>query len=495
MNRSASACSRDSARSMVSNGVRRRRLAERRLQRGERLGGAAHPLAHRPGDVEPRLHALRRGPGVADVGKAVRAGRLPERHAHEIESLQVKPWVVRLKTGRSRRGDDKFERRADLAALRSPGAVVRDERRDDDRKVAVAVLKPPRECGDEIGRRVVGDEMAHELHRDMLRRRGMPGEIVEHRAPLPDAGFRIGLAEDFPRARFVPAGLEIEGSERAQLAVRPRHAPAGDGASKLGDVGLSIAGPDAEGVKLHDLARQVLVQSPAGEPSRRGVGTDRVLVVEEENHRGMRFRRDEQGRELAEHVGADRLALEGTGFHPQLCALGDGDGEMVGPESDQPLDEARARLELLGKTRLGFGEELRLLDRLRGRGLRRFGLRGLGFARLDHRRAARAAPWTGRPRSRPATDPPKDRRRRFADRRAASGSAPPSASRPRPSWRALRECLPLGGSRPGALGFPRAERGRGSARHWPSTVLRGESRADRPPLRSGRPAARRSRTG
>ena len=195
---------------------------------------------------------------------------------------------------------------------------------------------------------------------------------------------------------------------------------------------------------------------------------------------------------LPSTLGRIASRSKGPAYGAQFSALGDGDGEMVRPEGDQTLDEARARLELLDEPRLGFGEELRLLDRLR---LRRSGRRGLGSARLDHRRWRGRRHRRSRPRSRPATDVPKDHPTAFWDRQSASGSAPPFASQPRPSWRALRECPPLGGNRPGEPGFRRAEHGRGSARHWPSTVLPGESRADRRPLRSGRPAARRSRTG
>ncbi len=74
---------------------------------------------------------------------------------------------------------------------------------------------------------------------------------------------------------------------------------------------------------------------------------------------------------------------------------------MVRPEGDQTLDEARARLELLDEPRLGFGEKLRLLDRLR---LRRPGRRGLGSAGLDHRRQrGRRHRRTGRGRARRRT--------------------------------------------------------------------------------------------
>ena len=206
MNRSASACSRIGALDGL-NGVRRRRLAERRLQRGERLGGSPHPLAHRPGDVEPRLHALRRGPRVADVGKAVRASRLPERHAQETQRLQVKPWVVRLKSGRPRRGDDEFERRANLAALRRPGAVVRDERRDDHREVAVAVLNFSASVATRSGGGSSATKWRTSLIAICFAVAGCGRDRRGPRAPA-HAGLRIGLAEDFREPGSCQLGLK-----------------------------------------------------------------------------------------------------------------------------------------------------------------------------------------------------------------------------------------------------------------------------------------------
>ena len=47
--------------------------------------------------------------------------------------------------------------------------------------IAVAVAELPRQCLNKIGRRIVGYEMACELCRDMMRRRGMTREIVERR--------------------------------------------------------------------------------------------------------------------------------------------------------------------------------------------------------------------------------------------------------------------------------------------------------------------------
>ena len=58
---------------------------------------------------------------------------------------------------------------------------------------------------DQRRRRLVGDEMAGELGRDVLRGRRMAREIGQHRAALLDAGVGIGLAEHGLRARLVQA--------------------------------------------------------------------------------------------------------------------------------------------------------------------------------------------------------------------------------------------------------------------------------------------------
>jgi hypothetical protein len=67
-------------------------------------------------------------------------------------------------------------------------------------------------------------------------------------------------------------------------------------------------------------------------------GTDRILVVERKDHRRVSLRRPQQHGELAQHIRADRLALERPGGDAQLRAFGDRHPEMVLPEGDEPLD-------------------------------------------------------------------------------------------------------------------------------------------------------------
>ena len=73
MNRSASACSRNSAR-VIAWLVSRDAVSPRTaFMAASGSAGAVHPLAHEPGEIEPGLHAFRRGPGVAQIGKTVGA--------------------------------------------------------------------------------------------------------------------------------------------------------------------------------------------------------------------------------------------------------------------------------------------------------------------------------------------------------------------------------------------------------------------------------------
>ena len=198
---------------------------------------------------------------------------------------------------------------------------------------------------------------------------------------------RVRFAEDCSRARLAPIRLEVEGAGRARLAQGSRDAPAGDGAGELGDVGLRVARADAERVELEDFTREVFVESLAGEPPGTGVGTDRVLVVEEEDHRRMTLRGPEQRGEFAERVRTDRLALERPGGDAHGGPLGGGYGEMVRPEGDEPLDEAGPRPQLVGEPRFRLRPEQSLLDRrLRRLAFCRSGLGRLGGHEPGRRR-------------------------------------------------------------------------------------------------------------
>ena len=69
----------------------------------------------------------------------------------------------------------------------------------------------------------------------------------------------------------------------------------------------------------------------------------------------MALDREQHVAEAAEHMGADRLALERAGDRPHLRLVG-GDAEMVRPEPDEPLDKSDLGRERGVEPRLGFGE-------------------------------------------------------------------------------------------------------------------------------------------
>src|SRR5262249_56782262 len=75
-------------------------------------------------------------------------------------------------------------------------------------EVAIGLDERPLQRLDQRPRWIVCDEMARELHRDMLCRRRMAGEIGQHGATLRQAGIAIVLADDRLRSGLVHARME-----------------------------------------------------------------------------------------------------------------------------------------------------------------------------------------------------------------------------------------------------------------------------------------------
>src|SRR5439155_13394331 len=105
---------------------------------------------------------------------------------------------------------------------------------------------------------------------------------------------------------------------------------------KARDILLRIAATDAEGVELENLARQVLVEPAASAFSHARVRTDRLIEVQVTDHRLMVLDDDQHVFKSAHHMGADGLDLESAS---ENAALGSADGEVIGPEIDQPFEE------------------------------------------------------------------------------------------------------------------------------------------------------------
>ncbi|EDS99915.1 conserved hypothetical protein [Burkholderia ambifaria IOP40-10] len=208
-------------------------------------------------------------------------------------------------------------------------------------------------------------------------------EVAEDRARLRFARLVVGAAHYRARARFVQLRTKHERAGRRIAGLRPASAgdaPAGQRTREFRHVRLRIAGPYAERMQLHDLAREVLVETAprrriTGFGAHRGrtVGADRASLVEEQLHRGMLLDGDEHVLEAAQHVLADRVPLE------RACVCGDlplvdRHREMVRPEMHETLDERRGRGERAVQPR-GDRTAIRVVaiatDRLRGRALAR----------------------------------------------------------------------------------------------------------------------------
>ncbi len=123
INSSASACWRDSARSMVCrvSGERRRRRPASSRSRGIDAVGEAR--GHLRGNIEPQLHAFGRRPGGVGVGKTVRAGRRPQRLAQQIEAAEIAAGIIRDPRQQPAARDQEFVRAAHLGQRRLPGLV------------------------------------------------------------------------------------------------------------------------------------------------------------------------------------------------------------------------------------------------------------------------------------------------------------------------------------------------------------------------------------
>ena len=172
---------------------------------------------------------------------------------------------------------------------------------------------------------------------------------------------------------------KVPGCAPVRQTVRPRDRPSCQNFRERRHVGLCVAAVDAHRMQLHRLSRQVLVDTRlavgiaardvSGGP---GVGAHRQLVVQVEQHRRVPLRCQQHVAEVAENVRPNGLPLVAARERGQH-ALIDGDGEMIGPELSQALDERPVGRDRLAQARPRLGEvngtdELRkFLERLDGR--------------------------------------------------------------------------------------------------------------------------------
>ena len=358
------------------------------IDQRQRIHGGGDPRGKLIGDVEPAWHAV--DPGRFRIGIAVRRRRPPQRLAEQALGAQhPADGIVRLHAGQAKHRDQPSRRNFKLAARRHPRLVGRHQRPGDLLEIAVAVHERSGKRGDQRGRRLVGNEMAGQLVGNVPRRRRMPRQIGEHGAALRDTGVRIDLAEHDLIARLMQPLGEGEFTAMIRLA-RVDPGPAGEHVGKARDILLGIAAVHADGVQLHGLAGEILIEPLVAGDAGDRIRAHRLDIVEIEQHRRVAFDRLHHVDKSSEHVGADRLALVGPDHGGNLVRR---DAEMVRPEPHQPLDKSDVRAGRGIEARLGFVED-ELLRQRRFRRLRR--LRRLlhrrlvlGFIRCGRRRARR----------------------------------------------------------------------------------------------------------
>src|SRR6478736_125511 len=101
----------------------------------------------------------------------------------------------------------------------------------------------------------------------MLGRRGACSEVEQHDASLRFAILAIALADDRPPARLVEHRRELKLSRsssdqsRRGTASKAAYRPTRQRPCKLRHIRLAVTGTHPERVKLHDLTREILVET------------------------------------------------------------------------------------------------------------------------------------------------------------------------------------------------------------------------------------------
>ena len=248
----------------------------------------------------------------------------------------------------SRRRHNELFGRFQLRQCRLPCERARDQLAIQRGKLSAVAQVGRGEAIDELERRLIGDEMARQLRREEACGRRVHRELMQDLAQRVGA-FGVALAENRLATGLVPRRIEGQ----CGTVDQGFDAPAGQHGGERGDVGLRVATMDSQGMQLEDLAREVLVQScepraflhllcaPRGPRDGTRVRACGQVVVEIAQHRRMRRRSDQQLLERAGDVRPDGLALE-RADEPAHAALGERDGEVIGPEQLQPFGERAA---------------------------------------------------------------------------------------------------------------------------------------------------------
>ena len=184
----------------------------------------------------------------------------------------------------------------------------------------------------------------------MVRGRRVAGDDADRRQPLGHAGLRIGLAQKALRAGLMDLGHEAKAAWVGCPLASDR--PAGQDAGERAHVLLAIPAFDAQRMQFQQLAAQVLVQAALAAQPHPRVRSDRDPIVEIKAHGRVLDHRQHHILEPAVEMRPDRLTLETAGQRP-YDRTDARHREMIGPETDQALDERRRaagnRIELGGR--------------------------------------------------------------------------------------------------------------------------------------------------
>ncbi|HRE27906.1 MAG TPA: hypothetical protein PK954_14800 [Anaerolineales bacterium] len=151
----------------------------------------------------------------------------------------------------------------------------------------------------------------------------MRGEAIEGVFDLRLARSRDGFTKPALLAVVVVLGFVLKAAPVSALG---HDRPAGQAASELSDILLSVATVDAKRVQLHHLASVVLVRVC-------GIAD---VVVEIDEHRGRVGRGPEQVAEPTKGMRSNDVALIDQFEHMTVLLL-DADIEVIGPEFDDAL--------------------------------------------------------------------------------------------------------------------------------------------------------------
>src|SRR5437763_14640891 len=170
--------------------------------------------------------------------------------------------------------------------------------------------------------------MPGKLLGDVLRRRWMARQIVEHSAALVDAGIGVAPAEHRLLAGLMQTAHENEFTAMCRV-VRPGPRPTGKDLGEICYVGRAIAATNSKRMQFQGLARQVFIETLVAVDARDRIRTHRLDVVQIKQHRWMALHRLEETGKTAEHMRTLGLAL--IGAHHRDIFVG-GYAEMIRPE-------------------------------------------------------------------------------------------------------------------------------------------------------------------